>query len=330
MVRANILIQLKSGRVISYANKYIRAKKGSDAFEVVSILDVQTLEPIFDKKLGYLRQKTNTQKFKGKNCCYYCYTGKGNDTYEKQSQPGFVKYDYEFLLNQLDVVGKEFLEFPEKNEGYYVSYEGVDELVREKGDGSIIREKIRISQIESITVNEAIIDHPFYDENARVDKESIYYLPGNELESRKLRNYDRGPDFGKNWKTCEDIIEQNRKKREKKESVLKFDLYSAQELVKIFESHRDDPVKDYNHDGYEDGGDEAIIYLGVKNIDDFGYVLADLYTLIDDYQVILYGWSEATAQELENADWEITPDTAAIIDLTTFELIEYISPADYW
>ena len=154
MIRGLIFIQLNDGTLYTYANKYL-----------------------YDKTVGGTVKDDGATPanllYNGHAGLNYCYTGYGNDTYDKQTELGEIKADFEFLSKQLSQDGDEFLLFPEGDNKHAGS------AILERSSVSpvsltpaVSRTKIQIGKISTITVNEKWIEYP--DSNNR---ESGYTLP---------------------------------------------------------------------------------------------------------------------------------------------------------
>lgn len=206
MVRAEIIIKLSDGTVLSYANKYLYRKAGldkeynplTDGAKPRQIFD-RFGNPILDKDGKEVYQETKTLLIDGIPGVSYFYTGAGNDIYDNQTKLGEVKADYEYLKNQLGVADNTYLRFPEANE----AHEDTDVLVRQKtstvnGVPTFSRINVKTDEIVSITVLETWVNFPYGRESGyNLSKQSVNFLGFNETEERKLKDFDRGPDWNK-------------------------------------------------------------------------------------------------------------------------------------
>lgn len=206
MVRAEIIIKLSDGTIFSYANKYLYKKAGVDK-ENNPLTDEATPRQIFDrfgkaildKEGKEVYQETETPLFDGISGVSYFYTGAGNDTYDDQTNLGEVKADYEYLREQIGVVGNTYLRFPEADE----NHGDVTEIVRKKsstvnGVETYARLNISVDKIVSISVSETWVNFPFGRESGyNFAKQSVNFLGFNETEERKLKDFDRGPDWNR-------------------------------------------------------------------------------------------------------------------------------------
>lgn len=196
MIRGEILITLKNGHCISYANKYLTEKTGTDEVGMTTIYDAQTFEPVMVDDSSY-QEDMSTPLFKGVDGEYYCYTGSGNDMYTNQTGLGKIKGDYEYLLAQVGVVGNDYLRFPEADSTHADTTDFIRETVRDvTSNETEFKEKILCSEIETITVNERWIEYPYGREAGyMLPKDSLNFYGYNESKERKIRNVYVGPDF---------------------------------------------------------------------------------------------------------------------------------------
>lgn len=195
MIKGQIVIKLTDGSSIIYANKYLAKKEGINGYDS----ETEPKNKIFDGFPEYS----------------YYYTGYGCDKYEDQTKAGMIKADYEYLVKQIDVVGKEYLRFPEN---YEKEQAEIGELVDDKiGTITLVRNtsstinsgitkkrtSVSVSEIVSINVREEWVNYPY-------GRESGYNLPKSdpnfygfqETLERKAKGADKGPDFNahiKSW-----------------------------------------------------------------------------------------------------------------------------------
>ena len=94
MFRAQIIIQFTNGQILSYANKDLAEKEGTDEAGT---------QPIYDREDNVIgNADVTTPLFKGYPEYNYYYTGYGNDTFDDQTGSGKVKGDFEFIKGQID------------------------------------------------------------------------------------------------------------------------------------------------------------------------------------------------------------------------------------
>lgn len=202
MVRGEILITLKDGSVVSYANKFLADKDITltDEAGTQKVLD-RFGQPVLDEKGEEVTVDISTPLFKGYDEVSYYYTGAGNDTFEDQTGLGKIKGDYEYLTQQLGVVGNDVLRFPEASE----EHDDTKELVRKvtstvNGVPTFSRKQIATEAVASISIRETWVNYPFGRESGyQLSKASNNFMGFNESEMIKLKDL-RGPDFNKNLK----------------------------------------------------------------------------------------------------------------------------------
>ena len=181
MFRAKIIIQFKNGQILSYANKYLEEKTGTDNAGNVDVYNEQ------DEVIGQF--DATTPLFKGYPELNYYYTGYGDDTYEDQTGKGKLKGDYDYLASQIGETG--LVKFPEEDD----THADTTELVR---DG--IKKQFNTADIVSVEINEDWVPFPYGRESSyRVDKTKRHFIDFGEEKQTKLRCFDRGPNFNENF-----------------------------------------------------------------------------------------------------------------------------------
>ena len=164
MIRGIINIRLNDGTLYSYANKYQ-----------------------YDKTVGgtVLNDGATPSNLLYVGAGSYYYTGYGNDTYDKQTNKGEIKADFEYLNSQLGQDGDEFLLFPEADAKH------TDTSILERPvcmnvaqTPAMSRVKIQIGKINSIFVSEKWVSYP--DSNNR---ESGYTLPKSSPDFHGFNEY---------------------------------------------------------------------------------------------------------------------------------------------
>lgn len=218
MIRGQIIITLSNGRVISYANKYLTKKAGTDE-NGNPLTDEAGTKKLYDRfgnpimvvKDGeevQLEEDVSTPLFDGFSEFNYYYTGYGNDTFDKQTGLGKIKGDYEYLVNQLGVVGNDCLRFPEADE----EHGDTTELIRKttstvNGVETYSREQIAAKEVISIKIKEDWVNFPYGRESGyNLSKMSPNFMGFRESYEIKQKGFDRGPDFNKNKKYEDDIV----------------------------------------------------------------------------------------------------------------------------
>lgn len=140
MIKAQIIIEMKDGALYSYANHFLEEKND-----------------IVDNNGNYT--------FKGEPGKYYMYTGEDGDEYADQNEPGMVKADYEYLLEDVKK-GTGYLTFPEAD-GLPVSSNGTleeIEIPRDKEVGNtkaFTRTKLSRDFVKTIKLVETVVAYPF-------------------------------------------------------------------------------------------------------------------------------------------------------------------------
>ncbi|MDR0675845.1 MAG: hypothetical protein LBF97_02255 [Elusimicrobiota bacterium] len=158
MFSGSILIRLKDGQEINYANKYLTSKT---TIVDSTGLHILTGEPTF---------------------CYY-FTNVDPDTFEQQTGKGKIKGDYDYLVGQLS--GSGYLKFPEADA---TNHADIDELIRHNNDmpksvNAIWKKKIKIADIVSIDVITKFISSPYS------DREGAERLPRNHPDFQGTNDY---------------------------------------------------------------------------------------------------------------------------------------------
>lgn len=173
MFRAQIIIQFTNGQVLSYANKDLAEKEGTDEAGT---------QPIYDREDNVIgNADVTTPLFKGYPEYNYYYTGYGNDTFDDQTGTGKVKGDFEFIKGQIG--GSGLLKFPEN---------GQTTLLERNG----IKKSFSAADIVSVEIKEDWVPFPYGRESSyRLDKHKKHFLDCNESAQRKLKKFDTGPDF---------------------------------------------------------------------------------------------------------------------------------------
>ena len=205
MIRGQILITLSDGQVICYANKFLTKKSGldeegkplTDNAGTKVVLDVNG-NPVLDEDGNEVVRDVSTPLFEGFPEYNYYYTGAGNDKYENQTGLGKIKGDFEYLTEQLGVVGNDLLRFPEADE----NHGDVFELIRAStstvnGVPSYSKKKVANKEVVSITIKEDCVTFPYGRESGyQLSKESDNFMGFQESKDRKERKM-RGLDFDK-------------------------------------------------------------------------------------------------------------------------------------
>lgn len=192
MFRAQIIIQFTNGQILSYANKFLADKEGTDEAGEQPIYNRE------DEKIG--TADVTTPLFKGYPEYNYYYTGYGTDDFEAQNALGKVKGDFEHLKAQIGETG--FLKFPEANEAH-----GDTEILERDG----VKKMFKASEVVSIEIKEDWVAFPYGREASyKVDKHKHHFLDCNESAQRKLKGFDVGPDFNKHLRYDTGYIPQPR------------------------------------------------------------------------------------------------------------------------
>lgn len=199
MIRGQILITLSDGQVVCYANKYLVKKTGTDEAGTKEVLDTE----------GNVVEErdVSTPLFEGYPEYNYYYTGSGNDTFEDQTGLGKIKGDFDYLTEQLGVVGNDLLRFPEADENHGDTFE----LIRlatstVNGAPSYSKKKISTKEVVSITIKEDWVTFPYGRESGyQLSKNSDNFMGFQESQDRKKRKM-RGPDFDKYKKSDNGFI----------------------------------------------------------------------------------------------------------------------------
>lgn len=180
MFRAQIIIQFTNGQVLSYANKFLADKKGTDEAGE---------QPIYNRNDEIIgRADVTTPLFKGYPEFNYYYTGYGTDDFDAQNTLGKVKGDFEHLKAQVGGTG--FLKFPEADKNH-----GDTEILERDG----VKKMFKASEVVSIEIKEDWVSYPYGREASyKVDKHKKHFLDCNESVQRKLKGFDAGPDFNEN------------------------------------------------------------------------------------------------------------------------------------
>lgn len=216
MIAGQIIITLTDGSRLAYANKYLYKKAGinKDGTPKTDNAGTRKLYDRYGKPIMIIKdgkevqaeEDISTPLFDGFAERSYYYTGYGDDKYDNQTNYGEIKKDFEFLKNQLGVVGNTQLRFPEDydTESAVTSeIGGTTELLRRKttvinGVETHSRTQIFTNEVVSITVSEAWVNFPFGRESGyNLSKSDPNFLGFNETLERKLKDFDRGPDWNK-------------------------------------------------------------------------------------------------------------------------------------
>ena len=188
MIKGQIVIKLTDGSSIIYANKYLAKKEGFNGYDA--------------------EEDPKNKMFDGFSEYSYYYTGYGCDTYENQTEAGMIKADYEYLVKQIDVAGKEYLRFPEN---YETKKAEVGELTNDNiGTTTLVRNtsstinsgitkkrtSVSVSEIVSINVREEWVNYPYGRESGyNLPKSDSNFYGFQETAERKAKGVDKGPDF---------------------------------------------------------------------------------------------------------------------------------------
>lgn len=189
MIRGQILITLRDGRVIEYANRFLAEKTGTDEAGIQNVVDRYGRE-ITGADGSPLTRDVSLPLFAGYPGASYCYTGFGNDTYEGQTGLGKIKGDFEKLKGQIGAAGN--LKFPEADE----NHGDTEILERRKEGGAFSRQIISAADVVSVSIKEDWVRFPYGRLSGyTTDQQDPNFLDFSETEERKLKGYSRGPDF---------------------------------------------------------------------------------------------------------------------------------------
>lgn len=198
MIRGQIIITLTDGQIISYANKYLTAKTGTDNAGTAPVIGPDGNQILKADGTG-MTKDISTPLFAGFPEYSYYYTGAGEDKFEDQTGLGKIKGDFDYLVDQLGVAGNTLLRFPEAD----ADHGDTTELVRKStstvsgiGVDSNMRAQVLTEEVVSIKIKEDWVNYPKGRESGyQLSKQSPNFLGFQETKERKEKGFDCGPDF---------------------------------------------------------------------------------------------------------------------------------------